>query len=42
MVKTVFFTDQNGRSFEGAYEMVETPEGWRINGVQIREADVGA
>ena len=42
MVKTVFFTDQSGRNFEAAYEMIETSDGWRINGVQIREADVGA
>jgi len=41
-VQTVFFTDREGRLFEAAYEMIETAEGWRINGVYIREAATGA
>jgi len=38
----VFFTDREGRLFEAAYEMIETAEGWRINGVSIRKAARGA
>lgn len=41
-IKTVYFTDRAGRRFEAAYEMIEGDEGWQINGVVIREADVGA
>ena len=41
-IKTVFLTDQAGRRFEAAYEMIETADGWQINGVVIRAADVGA
>lgn len=41
-IQTVFFTDAAGRVFEAAYEMVETGAGWQINGVYIREADLGA
>jgi len=41
-VQTVFFTDREGRLFEGSYEMIETAEGWRINGVYIRKAATGA
>ena len=42
LIQTVFFTDQAGRLFEAAYEMIETEAGWQINGVYIREADIGA
>lgn len=42
LLQTVFFTDREGRLFEAAYEMIETAEGWRINGVHIRRADMGA
>jgi len=42
MIQTVFFTDREGRLFEAAYEMIETEEGWQINGVYIRKADTGA
>ena len=42
LVKTVFFTDGAGRTYEAAYEMIETEGGWQINGVYIREADIGA
>lgn len=41
-VQTVFFTDQAGRIFEASYMMIETEEGWQINGVTLREAGVGA
>ncbi len=41
-VQIVYLTDQAGRSFEAAYEMVETDGIWEINGVSIREADIGA
>ena len=42
-VQSVLLTDQAGRLFIADYEMIETPEGWQINGVAIREADgVGA
>ena len=41
-IQTVFFTDSGGRLFEATYEMIETGEGWRINGVYIRSADMGA
>ena len=42
LIQTVFFTDREGRLFEAAYEMIETAAGWQINGVHIREADMGA
>jgi len=42
MIQTVYFTDQEGRLFDAAYEMVETVQGWQINGVYIRKADLGA
>ena len=36
-------TDAKGRSFWLDYQMIERPEGWRINAVQMQEApDVGA
>ena len=41
-VQIVFFTDQAGQLFEAAYEMIETEKGWQINGVQLREGDLGA
>ena len=41
-IQSVFLTDKTGRAFEAAYEMIETPDGWQINGVAIRELDVGA
>ena len=41
-VQTVFLTDQQGRAFEAAYEMIQTPEGRQINGVAVREVDLGA
>ncbi len=41
-VQTVFFTDQGGRVFEASYEMIETENGWQINGVSLREAGAGA
>ena len=40
-MQIVFFTDAGGALFEAAYEMIEGPTGWRINGVYIREADLG-
>lgn len=41
-VQSVLITDLQGRGFIADYEMIETPEGWQINGVSIREAeDVG-
>jgi len=41
-VQTVFFTDQAGKIFEASYEMIETDQGWQINGVSLKEAGVGA
>lgn len=41
-VQTVFFTDQLGKVFEASYEMIETQEGWQINGVTLKEAGLGA
>lgn len=39
----VMITDQAGRTHILDYQMVETPEGWQINGVQILpEPGVGA
>jgi hypothetical protein len=39
----VMVTDAAGRVHMLDYQMVETPEGWQINGVQLlRAADVGA
>lgn len=42
MIQTVYFTDQAGQLFEAAYEMIETDQGWQINGVYIRKAELGA
>ncbi len=41
-VQIVFFTDQGGRVFEASYEMINTPDGWQINGVTLKEAGLGA
>lgn len=41
-VQIVFFTDQTGAIFEASYEMIETGQGWQINGVSLKEAGVGA
>ncbi len=39
----VLITDQAGRTHMLDYQMIETPEGWQINGVQLlRAPDVGA
>ncbi len=39
----VMVTDQNGRTHLLDYQMIETPEGWQINGVQLLpEAGIGA
>ena len=39
----VMITDEAGRTHLLDYQMVETPEGWQINGVQLlRAPDVGA
>lgn len=39
----VMITDQGGRTHILDYQMVETPEGWQINGVQLLpEPGVGA
>lgn len=39
----VMITDQQGRTHLLDYQMIETPEGWQINGVQLlRESGVGA
>ena len=36
-------TDQKGQSFLLDYQMIETPDGWQINAVQLQRApDVGA
>jgi len=41
-VQIVFFTDQSGRVFEASYEMIETADGWQINGVRLKDAGLGA
>jgi len=39
----VRITDQKGQSYLLDYQMVEGPEGWLINAVQLQKsADVGA
>jgi hypothetical protein len=39
----VMVTDQAGRTHVLDYQMIETPEGWQINGVQLLpEAGIGA
>lgn len=39
----VMITDEAGKTHMLDYQMVETPEGWQINGVQLlRAPDVGA
>lgn len=43
VIQRVMMRDAGGRLHILAYVMVETPEGWRINGVQILQApEVGA
>ena len=43
LVQQVLITDQSGTLHTLAYQMIETPEGWQINGVQIlRAPQVGA
>lgn len=34
-VQRVLVTDQSGRTHVLDYQMIETPEGWQINGVQL-------
>lgn len=39
----VLIRDQSGRLHTLAYEMIETPDGWQINGVRVlRGAEIGA
>lgn len=38
-VQSVLITDLRGVDYIADYEMVETPDGWQINGVAIREAE---
>ena len=39
----VMITDQSGRTHMLDYQMIETPEGWQINAVQLlQSADLGA
>ncbi len=41
-VQSVLITDLRGVDYIADYEMIETPDGWQINGVSIRKAtDVG-
>lgn len=35
----VFVTDAEGRGHVLDYQMVETPDGWRINAVQLLRAE---
>ena len=42
IIQIVFFTDQGGNVFEASYEMIETENGWQINGVSLKEAGLGA
>ena len=43
LVQRVMVTDQSGRGHLLDYEMIETPEGWQINGVSLLPAPgVGA
>jgi len=42
LLQIVFFTDQLGQVFEASYEMIETKDGWQINGVTLKEAGLGA
>ncbi len=38
-VQSVLITDLRGVDYIADYEMIETPDGWLINGVAIREAE---
>ncbi len=42
ILQIVFFTDFNGQVFEASYEMIETENGWQINGVSLKEVGMGA
>ena len=43
LMQRVMVTDQAGRTHLLDYQMLETPEGWQINGVQLLpEAGIGA
>ena len=43
LYQRVLVRDANGRGFMLDYQMVETPDGWRINGVDLLpQPDVGA
>ena len=43
LYQRVLITDAAGRSHVLDYQMIETPEGWQINGVQLLpEAGIGA
>ena len=43
LVQRVYTTDAGGRLFELQYEMIQTEDGWKINGVQVLQAkSVGA
>ncbi len=43
MVQTVLVTDQSGRLHLLDYEMIQTPDGWQINGVTLRRpSGIGA
>lgn len=39
MYQRVMITDQMGRTHLLDYQMLETPEGWQINGVQLLKAE---
>lgn len=39
MFQRVMITDEMGRTHLLDYQMIETPEGWQINGVQLLKAD---
>ncbi|MEM7599380.1 MAG: DUF4864 domain-containing protein [Pseudomonadota bacterium] len=41
VVQTVRITDGTGRQYYLEYDMIETPEGWLINGVRVQEAGDG-
>jgi Domain of unknown function (DUF4864) len=43
LYQRVLVRDAEGRGFMLDYQMVETPDGWRINGVDLLpQPDVGA
>ncbi len=41
-IQTVQIEDPNGDVYTLEYAMIETPDGWQINGVQIVETDLAA